>query len=208
MIGPDRDARQCTKREGRRCRRKRTSARSSGAVMNESEVGNKSGGEGGAGQDRVGETGTGTAEGRQHSNRGTSRRGGPTCSRVEDRAAYYRDPEKGGKRGGEVQASDRRVVQVGAGLRRNEREGRLERWSKGTEGKAREAEKAEAERGTRRSHGDWSQLRSTPAARCPVSRGVVAGSIPRAALVGHAGRQVLFQRHGDGTLATGLQGAT
>ena len=47
-------------------------------------------------------------------------------------------------------ASDGRVVQVRAGLRRREGKGGLDGWSKGTEGKAREAEEAEAERGIRR----------------------------------------------------------
>ena len=87
MIDPDGHARQCTKREGRSSRRERTSARSSGAIMSESEVGDNSGGERGAGQDRVGEKGTGTARGRQHSKRGTRRRGEPTGLRVRDRAA-------------------------------------------------------------------------------------------------------------------------
>ena len=64
-----------------------TSARSSGAIMNESEVGNNSSGEAGAGQDRVGEKGMGTARGGQHSNRGTSRRGEPTGWGLQDRAA-------------------------------------------------------------------------------------------------------------------------
>ena len=38
--------------------------------------------------------------------------------------------------------------------------------------------KAEAERSIRRSREGWSQLRSTPAARRPVARAVVVGSIP------------------------------
>ena len=80
--------------------------------------------------------------------------------------------------------SDRRVVQVGAGLRQKEREGRVEGRSKGTEGKTREAQKAEAERGIRQSRGSWSQMRSTPAVRRPLIRAVVAGLIPTSSAPG------------------------
>ena len=99
MIGPEGDTRQCTKQEIQSSRRERTSARSSGAIKSEGEVGDNSGGEGHAGQDKAGEKGTGTARGGQRRTWGTSRRGEPSGWSVQDRAARAGRRRRGPREG-------------------------------------------------------------------------------------------------------------